>query len=366
MDLGNIVEGFVFEGEFSGAEKYNFGHINETYIIYFTKKGKREKQRYILQKINHNVFKNPEQVMENIEKVIRHLQDKIIENGGDLKRETLNIIPSVDGKCFYRCPRDNFWRAYEYIEGSRSYQIVESPYHFYSAGKTIGKFQKLLHDFPPSALYDTIPGFHDTRKRYEDFLEAVNKDLLDRAQKVRGEIDFVKHREDKVSRLVNMLREGKLPLRVIHNDTKFNNVLIDDQTGEGVCLVDLDTVMPGLSLYDFGDAIRYGTNLAGEDEHDLSKVNMDLMLYEQFCRGYLETTGDILTEDEVKLLPFAAWLITLECGMRFLTDYLNGDVYFKVSREGQNCQRARTQFKLVWDMESKYELMKNIIEKYRK
>jgi len=366
MDLRDIVRHFDFKGKYAGARQFVFGHINDTYIVYFNDSNACSEYRYILQSINKNVFTDPEKLMENIAKVTGHLQAKLIENGDNPRRETLCIVPTLEGKKIYQNGEGEFWRAYEYIEGTRSYQVVENPYHFYSAGRTIGKFQKLLSDYPAHNLYETIPDFHNTPRRYEVFLESLNRDVLERAQGACQEIDFLKSRADYISMLVNMLEKGDLPLRVIHNDTKFNNVLIDEETGEGVCLVDLDTVMPGSTLYDFGDAIRYGANRAGEDQTDLSKVMMDLDLYEKFCQGYLELARDSLSEKELDYLPYSAWLITLECGMRFLTDYLEGDNYFKTFRDGHNLDRARTQFKLVADMEEKYERMKSVINRLRK
>jgi hypothetical protein len=362
-NFSEIVKNFTFEGEFIKAEPYGFGHINDTYAAYF-KKSNGETHRYIMQRINHNVFKNPQGLMENIEGVTKHLRKKIIAAGGDPERETLNIIPSIDGKSFYKTPDGNYWRGYIFIEGAETYQIVENQNHFYNAGKALGKFQKLLSDFPADKLHETIVNFHNTKKRYEQFLDAVNKDVAGHAKEVQAEIDFVKAREKDTSLLLNLQNEGKLPLRVTHNDTKFNNVMIDNQTGEGICVIDLDTVMPGLSLYDFGDSIRSGANPAEEDEKDLSKVCIDLELYESFTRGFLEAAGKFLTSSEIEYLPFGAKLMTLECGIRFLTDHLEGDVYFKVHREGHNLDRARTQFKMVKDMEEKKDLMKEIVKKY--
>ncbi len=364
MDLEQIIKCFVFEGQYSHAERYPFGRINDTYIVYSDLSSERKKRRYILQKINQNVFKEPAKVMENIERVTRHLRQKITGFGGDPRRETLNIVPTIDGNSYFCCHNGEYWRSYEYIEGTCSYQMVENPDHLYSAGRAVGRFQKLLEDFPAQTLYETIPDFHDTGKRFEAFEEAVSNDPFNRARASRAEIDFILKRKDGLSHLVNLLREGELPLRVIHNDTKFNNVLIDEITGKGICLVDLDTVMPGLSLYDFGDAIRFGTNRAGEEERDLSRVRLEMNLYEMFCRGYLEEVGNMLTLAELENLPFAARLITLECGIRFLTDYLKGDVYFKTRHEGQNLYRARTQFKLVEEMEAKYEQMEAAVRKY--
>ncbi len=361
MNPDKIVRHFAFEGHYISFEPYKKGHINDTYIVSF-EKDDGKKQRYIMQRINHQVFKNPPRVMENIEKVTSHLRKKIIECGGNPERETLTLIPPVEGCTYYKTPDGHYWRAYDFIENAHSFQVVKNPLHFYHAGKVVGRFQQLLGDFPVDSIYETIPDFHNTPKRFADFTDSVHKDKMNRAKSVEKEIKFVENRAGELPVLVDLLREGRLPLRVIHNDTKFNNVLIDDKTGEGICLVDLDTVMPGLSLYDFGDAIRFGASTAEEDERDLSRVNMDIELFKEFSRGYMETAGSFLTPLEIECLPFSAWLITLECGIRFLTDHLNGDIYFKTHRENHNLHRARTQLKLVEHMERKFEQMESVLK----
>ncbi|HHV60967.1 MAG TPA: aminoglycoside phosphotransferase family protein [Clostridiaceae bacterium] len=359
-----VTKHFKFAGDFIEANPYGFGHINDTYAAYF-RKNDNKVHRYILQRINHNVFKEPEKLMENIERVTTYLRGKVIESNGDPERETLNIIPTVDGKSFYKDEEGNYWRGYIFIEGAKTYQVVENLNHFYNAGKAFGKFQKLLRGFPAEQLHETIPNFHNTPKRFEDFMEALNNDKCNRAKDVKKEIDFVINRKEDTAVLMNLLKEGKIPLRVTHNDTKFNNVMIDDVTGEGICVIDLDTVMPGLSLYDFGDSIRSGANPAAEDEKDLSKVTIDLDLYTHFAKGFLEAVGEFLTPTEIEYLPFSAKLMTFECGIRFLTDHLNGDTYFKIHREGHNLDRARTQFKMVADMEEKHDEMMEITQKLK-
>jgi|LSQX01.2.fsa_nt_gb hypothetical protein len=363
FDFKNITKNFKFIGEFIKAEPYGHGHINDTFAVYF-KKSDGDTHRYIMQRINHNVFKSPENLMENIKAVTSYLREKIIARGGNPDRETLNLIPTIDGKAYYKSKEGNYWRGYVFIENAQTYQVVEKPSHFYNAGKAFGNFQKLLSDFPAEKLHETIINFHNTEKRFRDFLEALDKDALCRAKEVQEEIEFAKKREKDVAVIVNLLNNNQMPLRVTHNDTKFNNIMIDDITGEGICVIDLDTIMPGSSLYDFGDAIRFGTNPAAEDEKDLSKVWMDLSLFEEFTRGFMETAGGFLTSIEIEYLAFSAKLMTFECGIRFLADYLNGDVYFKVHREGHNLDRARTQFKLVADMEEKMSLMNDIVRKY--
>ena len=362
-NLTEIISHFRLDGKLIKTEPCGQGHINDTFAAYF-KKSNDKIQRCILQRINHNVFKTPEAVMANIGEVTNHIRKKIIAAGGDPKRETINLIPSLDNKSYYKCPAGDYWRSYYFIEDAKSYQIVKNKDHFYSAGKTLGRFHQLLSDYPAEKLHETIPNFHNTQARFETFKKAVSDDFMDRTKDVQPEINFVLSRSEDTKVLINLLNQGLLTLKVTHNDTKFNNILIDDITGEGVCLIDLDTVMPGLSLYDFGDSIRSGANPAEEDEKDLSKVCMDLELFEQFTHGFLDSTRDTLTNTEIEYLPFAAKLMTFECGMRFLTDHINGDVYFKISRENHNLDRARTQFKMVADMENKLDEMKKIVDKW--
>lgn len=364
FNFNEIVENFAFEGNFIDAKPFGEGHINDTFEVHF-KKEDNTIHRYVIQKINISVFKSPENLMENIENVTAHLRGKILSQGGDCNRETLNVVKTVDGTNLYRCTKGNCWRSYIAIEGARTYQIVENSEHFYNAGKALGRFHEMLFDFPVEKLHETIPDFHNTEKRYKDFLEAVNNDVMGRSKDVRDEIDFVMKRAEDTKVLINLIQQGKLKIRVTHNDTKFNNVMIDNVTGEGICILDLDTVMPGLSLYDFGDSIRSGANPAEEDERDLSKVCMDINLFESYTKGYLQAFGHALSEIELEYLPFSAKLMTFECGMRFLADHLNGDVYFKIHRDNHNLDRARTQFKMVADMEEKFEEMKVIVNRAR-
>ena len=363
FDFVKIVGNFLFEGVFQYAEPYGRGHINDTFAAYFEKNG-GQTDRYILQRINHFVFKKPEQLMSNIERITRHLKKSIEKRGGDVSRETLNLIPTVEGGSYYKSQEGDYWRAYIFIEGARTYEKVESPRHFYNAGKAFGQFQRQLDGFPVKELYETIVNFHNTPKRFEDFCRAAGEDTANRAQFAKKEIEFIQKRQADTAVVTGLLEKGAIPTRVTHNDTKFNNVMIDDKTGEGICVLDLDTVMPGSALYDFGDSIRFGASSALEDEKDLDKVWMETGLFEAFAKGFLEKTADILTPDEKRLLPFAAKLMTLECGMRFLADYLSGDIYFKVHRQGHNLDRARTQIKLISDMERKMDGMDKIIERY--
>lgn len=352
--LSDIVKQFAID---VNVEAYGNGHINDTYIA-------NSEPRYILQRINSAIFKNPEQVMENIVGVTEFLRKKIIAEGGDPDRETLTVIKTNDGKNFYKTADGNYFRMYKYIERSVGYEMVESPEQFYEAARAFGKFQHMLSDYPAEKLYDTIPLFHDTRKRFADFEEAVANDIAGRKALVQKEIDFVLSRKADASVVLDAIAAGEVPLRVTHNDTKLNNVLLDAETGEGVCVIDLDTVMPGSLLYDFGDALRFGASSGAEDEIYLDKIYFDLELFEAFTKGFIKEVGNVLTPKEIELLPFSAKLLTYECGMRFLGDYLNGDTYFKIHREHHNLDRARTQFKLVADIETKLDAMKEIVKKY--
>lgn len=358
-----IARHFKFNGELSTSTPHICGHINDTHILtLLSPLGTNNK--YILQKINTNIFPKVDELMNNIFRVTKHIENKILANGGDISRECLCLIPTLDNKLYYKDQDNNYFRAYNFISGASTYMKVENPSDFYKCGIAIGKFQNLLSDFPVNTLYESIPDFHNTSKRFDKFMEAVNKDIVARATDISDEINFIIDRKGETTLLIDLLNDGKLPLRVTHNDTKFNNVMIDDLTGEAICLVDLDTVMPGLSLYDYGDSIRSGATTALEDETDLSKVNFDINLFELFTKGYLEACGSALTPTELENLAFSAKLITLELSMRFLTDYLNGDKYFHIHRPNHNLERARNQLKLVKDMEENMDKMKSIVNKY--
>ena len=348
--LENILKQFNIE---VSIESYGNGHINDTYIAECN-------PRYILQRINQKVFRNPAQVMENIQAVTRHLRKKIVAAGGDPDRETLNLIQTVDGAPYYKASETDYYRVYKFVENAVSYDRVENPDQFYQAAKAFGRFQNMLSDFPSEKLHETIVKFHDTRDRFEQLKKAVKEDPMGRAASVQKEIEFAFAREKDTDVINEAMKSGAVPLRVTHNDTKLNNVLLDQKTGEGVCVIDLDTVMPGSMLFDYGDALRFGANHAAEDEKDLSQVYLDMELYESFTKGFLEEMTD-MTETEADLLPFSAKMMTYECGIRFLTDYLLGDTYFKCHYEGHNLDRARTQLKLVADMEEKLPEMKKIV-----
>ena len=288
-----LAEKFKFSGELINSERHICGHINDTHILKF-KQSDGTLKKYILQRINTDVFPAVDELMNNIDGVTKHISKKVQEEGGDVTREGLRLVPTVDEKLYYRTEEGDCFRAYHFIEGATNYMMVENPMDFYKCGKALGKFQSQLSDFPADTVYEIIPDFHNTRKRYNDFLEAVKNDPCDRVKDVQAEIDFIMTREKETGVLVDLLNEGKLPLRVTHNDTKYNNIMIDDETGDAICVIDLDTVMPGLSLYDYGDSIRSGATTALEDEADLSKVNFDINLFELFTKGFLESCGQAL------------------------------------------------------------------------
>ena len=354
-----LLAAFTFEGELENINQLHDGHINDTYVFDFNDNGK--KRRYLVQVLNTYVFKQPDALMNNVVGVTSHLRKAVIANGGDPERECLTVYPAKDGKPYYIDTEGRFWRCYNFIFNAHSCQSVESEEIFYNAAKAFGKFQQMLADYPGETLSETIPNFHNTKSRFADFKKAVADNLSGRADNVADEIAFVNARESDCSVLVDLLAAGELPLRVTHNDTKLNNVMFDNETNEGICVVDLDTVMPGLSLYDFGDSIRFGASTASEDEKDLSKVSMSLELFKTYTLGYLSTAGESLTAKEIEYLPFSAKIMTLECGMRFLGDYINGDVYFKTAYPEHNLDRCHTQFVLVADMERKMDEMKKIV-----
>jgi len=364
MDLADIAGQFCIPGSLIEAAPFGRGHINDTYAVSF-RQPDGALRRYILQRINRFVFKDPAALMENLERVTRHLRRKIVAAGGDPLRETLNLVPALDQSAYYRDTAGEYWRALLFIEGARTYEEAESPAHIYQVARAFGIFQRQLADFPAVQLHETIPYFHDTPRRFRAFEEALQRDTFQRAAAVRADIQFLAEREADTRVLVQGIARGVLPLRVTHNDTKFNNVMIDDHTGAALCILDLDTVMPGLALYDFGDAVRSSAALAAEDEPDSSKAGFSLEIFESLAHGYLDVARDFLTPPELDLLAFSARLITLEQAIRFLGDYLNGDIYYKVLRPGHNLERARTQIGMLRDIEVHFEAMQAIISKYR-
>lgn len=360
--LNEVIERFRFQGRLVDQRPYGSGHINDTYLLTF-ENGNEEPGRAILQRMNKNVFPKPAALMENIMNVTAYLRGKILENGGDPERETLNVIPTKDGEACYVDAKGDYWRSYVFITDATSYDQVEEPEHFYQSAVAFGRFQRLLSDYPADTLHEIIEGFHDTRARYSLFEKAVREDRMGRAASVMREIEFLRERKSVADCFGELLDKGEIPLRVTHNDTKLNNIMIDNQTGKGICVIDLDTVMPGLVMNDFGDSIRFGASTAAEDEQDLSRVSCSMELFELYARGFMKGCGRSLTEREIQLMPMGAKVMTYECGMRFLTDYLEGDTYFKIHREHQNLDRCRTQLKLVEDMEKKWYTMQEIINK---
>jgi len=353
-DVRAIVGHFQIAGEFLEAAPYGSGHINDTYCVVFDQGGTRV--RYIFQRINHSIFKQPVALMENVRRVTAHLAEKVAGEA-DASRRVLTLIPARSGAAFYCDPVGNHWRVYVFIEAARGFDAVESPAQALSAARAFGRFQKMLADLPAPLLNDTIPDFHHTPKRFAALEKAIAADTAKRVALAKPEIEFALRHQA----ICSALLDAKLPERVTHNDTKFNNVLLDDTTGEGICVIDLDTVMPGLALYDFGDMVRTTTSPAKEDERDLSKVTMQFPMFEALARGYLSSAAEFLTPAEKKFLPFSGKLITFEIGIRFLTDFLAGDVYFKVHRDGHNLDRCRTQFKLVESIEQQEGKMSQLV-----
>ena len=351
-----IAARFAVNGRVAYCERYGNGHINETYLVE-TDGG----ARYILQKINDTVFRNVPALMENVSAVTRYLRART-----DDPRRAMHLVQTTEGADYLRDEAGGWWRMYDFIENSICLQAAETDEDFYQSAVAFGEFQRELSEFPAHTLHETIAKFHDTRNRYVQFREALNADPLGRAASVQMEIEFALAREKNAGELMRLLEAGELPLRVTHNDTKLNNVLLDRETRKPLCVIDLDTVMPGLAAFDFGDSIRFGASTAAEDETDLGKVEMSLELFETYARGFLEACGSALSPLEKATLPLGAKLMTLECGVRFLTDYLSGDTYFRIHRPNHNIDRCRTQFKLVSDMEKKQNEMRAVIEKLSK
>lgn len=344
--LLDISRQFYIYGDLLHAEPCKIGHINETYIATYHQGGVQV--RYVHQKINTNVFRDPDAVMDNIMRVTTHQRRKLLESGArDASRRSMTVVPTRDGKFFYRNGGGECWRTLVFVEGVRTFEAVESPHQAYEAGKAFGGFQSLLVDLPGGRLSETIPHFHDTRRRFDTLLSTIKEDRFNRAIEAKQEIAFVLKQEKYVDTILQGLAKKKIPERVTHNDTKFNNVMLDVITHKAMCVVDLDTVMPGSALYDFGDMVRTTTSPTLEDELDLSKVQMQMPMFKELARGYIEAAGSFLTKSERALIAFSGKLITLTIGIRFLTDYLAGDTYFRVHRPQHNLDRARTQFKLV-------------------
>lgn len=360
--LTEVLEAFDFPETLLGAVRYGQGHINDTFCV-LCQPQEGDCVRFILQGLSSAAFPKPEELMENFVGITSYLKKKVIAAGGDPLRETLSVVKTKDGKDYYTDSQGKVWRLMPFVENTDCFQSA-TPALFEASARTFGRFQHMLQGYPAETLHETIARFHDTENRYEKFIAALEADKLSRAKDIQPEIQFVLDRKADCSVALQALRDGKLPLRVTHNDTKLNNILIDRATGEGICVIDLDTTMPGLSMNDFGDSIRFGANHSAEDEKDLSKVNFDIGLYEAYTRGFLEGAQGSLTPTELEYLPWGARLMTLECGIRFLTDYLDGDNYFHIRYPEQNLDRTRTQFKLVKDMEEQFEEMAAVVAKY--
>ncbi len=354
-NMDNIISQFIGNAKAEDISPIGNGHINSTFLV------KTPHSKYVLQKINTSVFPDVDALMSNIDKVTHHIQKKVKECGKNPSRATLNFLTAPNGKK-YICYEGNYYRMYDFIDGTFTIEKMDNPVNFYYSGKAFGEFANFFTDFDASLLVETIKDFHNTPKRFKDFEQAIDENRKGRVAYVCDEIEFVKSRRDFMPLFTDKLAGNALPLRVTHNDTKLNNILFDEKTNMPVTVIDLDTVMPGSYLYDFGDAIRFGATHAAEDEKDLSLVDFDLDLYRSFAKGYIEESGNSLTDEEINMLPYASIMLTLECGMRFLTDHLNGDTYFRISRQGHNLDRARTQFKLVSEMENNVENMKEIID----
>ena len=362
-DFKKIISRFEIEGELVSCERYGEGHINETYLAE-VKNGGTEK-KYILQRINSNLFKDVDKLMNNIRLVTEFNRKKIAERGGDPDRESLSLVYAKGGAAYiFDEESKGYFRVYKFITDAIAYQIVEKPEDVYQSAVAFGDFANLLAQFDATQLYEVLPNFHNTVKRFKDFEASLEADRFGRAKDVKKEIEFVLKRRDYCSKIVDLLASGEMPTKVTHNDTKLNNVMLDAKTGKYVAVIDLDTIMPGSICYDFGDSIRFGCNTGAEDEPDLGKVNFDINLFEAYAKGYLGALGSSVTQAERDNLAFGAILMTYECGMRFLADYLDGDVYFRTHRPGHNVDRCRTQFKLIEDMEKAFGEMNAIVKKY--
>jgi hypothetical protein len=363
--VSSIGNQFAVQGEFLLGEEIDSGHINSTYRATYRQKNGCE-QRYVFQAINRNVFKNPYAVMQNVERVTRHINSRVLRLKKDLGGQTLNLFPARAGGSWVEDEHGSVWRCYNHIEGCVTYDVVENTRQAYQAARAFGSFQDLVSDLDATGITETIPDFHHTRKRFARLMEVASADPLGRLDSVRAEFDFVKSRESLTGILLDLVDEGEIPVRVTHNDTKINNVMIDAASDEAVCVIDLDTVMPGLALYDFGDMVRSATSPAAEDETDLSLVEMQMPMFEALVEGYLDAAGEFINDTEVEYLPHSGKLMTLEVGIRFLTDYLEGDVYFKTHHAHHNLDRCRTQLKLVECIEAKEDEMQSFVKKVRR
>ncbi len=368
--LIKIAKNFKIDGEIINIEKCNSGHINKTYAVTY-QKDNGEKKKYILQYVNTNVFPDLPELMKNIKNVTEYMINKAEEKGESIDRLTIRMIDTIDNdpNCIYH----KNWRMEEFIDNTKTYLTTENLDILSEAGRAVGKFQKLIHSFPAEELYEIIPKFHYTPNRVEQLKEALSskENLSERKERfelAKDVIEYVtdENRLNKTNIIAKKLENKEIPLRVTHNDTKLSNILFDKDTDKAVCLIDLDTVMPGALAYDFGDGLRTGITTAKEDEQDLSKIKVDIDRFEAYSKGFLSELKDTITKEELEILPLGVWMMTYECGIRFLADYLNGDTYFAVDENiaNHNLIRAKAQFELVRQMEEQEEQMKGVIEKY--
>ena len=360
-DLKSVVGQFQIYGDLIDIQPFGTGHINDTCCAVFDQAGCPV--RYVLQRINHNIFPEPSKLMENVERVTSHIRAKLqASNASDISRKVLTVIPTADGSSYCQDADGNYWRMYFLIEKARTYDVLESLDQAYEAARAFGEFQSLLADLPQPPLFETIKDFHNGPKRYQTFLDVLKKDPCNRAAGAKAEIDFLTGHAWIFDVLPKLVAEGKIPVRTTHNDTKINNVMLDEETGKAICVIDLDTVMPGISQYDFGDIVRTTASPTEEDEMDISKVGAKLDRFEAILKGYLSTAGQFLNSHEKDNLVLGGELITLIIGTRFLTDHLDGDNYFKIHREGHNLDRCRTQLKLVQSILEQEEQIKSIVK----
>ncbi len=358
--IKHVLPVFRFEGEYQNVTELQSGNINNTYHLEY--RDGDQPRHYTLQRINGYVFKRPDVVTANIDRVTNHVKQSLCRDGIDPDRKVLELIPTKQDELIFLDSDGDYWRVYRFIENATAYDAVEKPEHFYEAGRAFGEFQRRLIDFPAAEVVDTIPNFHNTTKRFCTFVESATEDKAGRADDLEEEIEFFFQRRRMMNEIVKRLKTGELPLRVTHNDTKINNVMIDDATDKALCVIDLDTVMTGSVLYDFGDAIRFGASTAAEDEPDTSKIQLDMEKFKLFTQGFVEETNGFLTKGELKLLPLGVKVLTCELAMRFLTDYIDGDLYFKVKSPRHNLVRAHAQMQLLRDVEAKYDEMQSFID----
>ena len=361
-DIKEILPRFRFMGSYVSSQEMTSGNINDTYVLTY-RNGERT-MMYTLQRINTYVFKDPQLVMQNIALVTNHLKASLIRQGGYDERYVLELVRTVDGDVMHKDARHGVWRAYTYIPDALALDVVDDPVQMEEVGRAFGRFQRNLADFPAVQLSETIPNFHNTTKRFYAFVRSVDKDRAGRVHEVEDEIEFFFERRRMMGEIVRLMDSNVIPLRVTHNDTKSNNVLLDDKTGKSLCVIDLDTVMPGSALYDYGDAVRFGASTAREDEEDTSLIRLDMDKTRAFTRGFIQETTGILSQEELKRLPLGIKVMTAELAMRFFTDYLDGDVYFKVNSPRHNLVRTRAQMTLLMDIERREEELMEMVQRY--